>query len=214
MCVDSDDWLEPDAVATVRRDVTALDTGEGLLYPKLFATQTALDTTAWFPPGTSTVELADMRMRYGLVIETAIVFNTDALRRHPFPVIEGERYIPEESAYYDFRASEVFRVHGDCFYRCEYQEEGLTRNIWVNWYRNPVGTKIALRKRYEAARRYSTRWGLQECVSAVVGIESLNMALKRPIWDGLPDSCGWIERTICLPVSKVLCSTRYGFANS
>lgn len=207
MCVDSDDWLEPDAVATISRDATALVVGAGLLYPKLFATQTALDTSAWFPPGTSAVELADMRMRYGLVIETAIVFDVEALRRHPFPVIEGERYMPEGSAYYDFRAPEVFHVHASCFYRCEYLEEGLTRNIWANWYRNPVGTKLALRKRYEVARRYRTLRGLRERVSAVVGIESLNMALGMDAGDGVPS--GRVMAEVLAPLSHRVACQRY-----
>jgi glycosyltransferase involved in cell wall biosynthesis len=210
MCVDSDDWLEPDAAATISRDATALDTGAGLLYPKLFASKIALDTSSWFPSGTSAVELADMRMRYGLVIETAIVFDVGALMMHPFPVVEGERYMPEGSAYYDFRAPEVFHVHPDCFYRCEYLQEGLTKNIWANWYRNPVGTKLALRKRYEAACRYHTARGLCERVSAVVGIESLNMVLGMDAEDGVPASSGRFLRASCLSMSRIVSSRRFG----
>lgn len=208
MCVDSDDWLESDAVATISRDATALDTGAGLLYPRLFATQTALDTSAWFPSGTSAVELADMRMRYGLVIETAIVFDTETLRRHPFPIVKGERYMPEESAYYDFRTPEVFRVHAECFYRCEYLEGGLTKNIWAYWYHNPVGTKLALRRRYETACQYSTPRGLRERVSAVVGIESLNMALGMDAANGVPS--GKALAGVLIPLSRHAERERYG----
>lgn len=206
MCVDSDDWLEPNAVATVHRDAAALGTEEGLLYPKLFARQITLGT-AWFPEETTAVELVDMRMKYGLVIETAIVFNAEVLRRHPFPVVEGERYMPEGSVYYDFRAPELFRVHETCFYRCEYLDEGLTRNIWKNWYRNPVGTKLALRKRYEAARRYRGARGLRERASAIVGIESLNMARDLPVVDGVPGNA--LGRILLLPMSCSYARKRY-----
>ena len=150
ICVDSDDWLEPNAVETILHDVTALDTEEGLLYPKLFAAQTALDT--WFPDGADKIELADMRMKYGLVIETAIVFDTDVLRRHPFPVVQGERF---------------------------------TKNIWKNWLGSPVGTRMALVKRHESARRYSSVRALRERISALVGIESLNMAVAEPVFSGI-----------------------------
>lgn len=210
MCVDSDDWLEPDAVATIRRDAMALDAGAGLMYPRLFNAQTTLDASAWFPSGTAVVEFADMRMRYGLVIETAIVFDAVALRRHPFPVVRGERYMPEGSAYYGFRAPEVFYVHPDCFYRCEYLDEGLTRNIWANWYHNPIGTKLALRKRYEAACRYRTLRGMRERVSAVVGIESLNMALGIDAEDGVPTDVERITRFLCLPIARLVSSRRFG----
>lgn len=207
LCVDSDDWLEPNAVATVRRDAQALDTEAGLLYPRLFATQKALDTSDWFPNGTDVVELSDMRMRHGLVIETAIVFRTDVLRRHPFPVIESEYYIPEEAAYFDYRAPELFHVHSDCFYRCKYLEEGLTKNIWANWYHNPEGTKLALHKRYETACRYSGPRALREKISAVCGIESLNMALGKDISDGSSGSL--LLRILLIPLSLRIRAERF-----
>lgn len=205
ICVDSDDWLEPNAVDTILRDTTALDTEEGLLYPKLFAQQTALDT--WFPDGVDKIELADMRMKYGLVIETAIVFNTDVLRRHPFPVVQGERFMPEGSAYYDFVAPELFLVRNEPFYRCEYLDEGLTRNIWKNWLNNPVGTRMALVKRHEAAGRYAGVRALRERVAAVVGIESINIALGKSLTTDLP--CSLIWAALLSPVGYCVSKKRF-----
>lgn len=204
ICVDSDDWLEHNAVETILHDITALDMEEGLLYPKLFARQTALD--AWFPDGVDKIELADMRMKYGLVIETAIVFNTDVLRRHPFPVVQGERFMPEGSAYYDFVAPELFCVHDEPLYRCEYLEEGLTKNIWKNWLRNPIGTRMALGKRYEAAGRYVSVRALKEKISAIVGIESLNMACGKRVFEACPAS---ILRFPAIPIAKYMRIKRY-----
>lgn len=206
ICVDSDDWLEPNAVETILHDITALDTEEGLLYPKLFAAQTALDT--WFPDGADKIELADMRMKYGLVIETAIVFNTDVLRRHPFPVVHGERFIPEGSAYYDFVAPELFCVHNEPFYRCEYLEEGLTKNIWKNWLGSPVGTRMALVKRHESARRYSSVRALRERISALVGIESLNMAVAEPVFSGIDSNR--VLALLVFPLSVLVERRRFG----
>lgn len=206
ICVDSDDWLEPNAVETILHDITALDTEEGLLHPKLFAQQTALD--AWFPDGADKIELADMRMKYGLVIETAIVFNTDVLRRHPFPVVHGERFIPEGSAYYDFVAPELFCVHNEPFYRCEYLEEGLTKNIWKNWLVSPVGTRMALVKRHESARRYSSVRALRERISALVGIESLNMAVAEPVFSGIDSNR--ILALLVFPLSVLVERRRFG----
>ncbi len=206
LCVDSDDWLEPNAVKTVVSDATALDTEEGLLYPRLFAQQTALDT--WFPSGTGKIELADMRMKYGLVVETAIVFNTEVLRRHPFPVVEGEHFMPEGSAYYDFVAPELFRVRPEPFYRCEYLEAGLTKNIWKNWLNSPVGTRIALNARYRAAGRYPGTRGLREKVAALAGIESLNMACGDEALSHIED--GGLLAVATLPLSRIMCEKRFG----
>lgn len=206
MCVDSDDWLEPNAVETILHDITALDTEEGLLYPKLFAQQTALDT--WFPENVEKAELADMRMRYGLVVETAIVFNVEVLRRHPFPVVGGERFMPEGSAYYDFVAPELFCVRDEPFYRCEYLEEGLTKNIWKNWLGNPTGTRMALVKRHESARRYSGIRALWERISALAGIESLNMAVAAPALSGIDSDR--VMALLVFPLSVLIERKRFG----
>ena len=206
ICVDSDDWLESNAVETILHDITALDTEEGLLYPKLFAAQTALDT--WFPDGADKIELADMRMKYGLVIETAIVFNTDVLRRHPFPVVQGERFMPEGSAYYDFVTPELFCVRNEPFYRCEYLEEGLTKNIWKNWLSSPVGTRLALVKRLESAKRYSGIRALRERISALVGIESLNKAVAAPAFLGIDSSR--VLALLVFPLSVLVERRRFG----
>lgn len=213
ICVDSDDWLEPDAVATVRRDSEQLSVGEGIIYPKLFSSQDELGNK-WFPAGVAKIEFSDMGMKFGLVVETAIVFDTEVLLRHPFPVISGEKYIPEGSAYREFISPELFLVRDDCFYRCEYLQDGLTKNMWRNRYRNPVGTKIALRKGYEAARRYRGKYALRGRVASICGIESLNMALHVPLFDGLPDDSPIFERVTCMPIARILYSKRYGFVKS
>ena len=162
----------------------------------------------WFPDGADKIELADMRMKYGLVIETAIVFNTDVLRRHSFPVVQGERFIPEGSAYYDFVAPELFCVHNEPFYRCEYLEEGLTKNIWKNWLGSPVGTRMALVKRHESARRYSGARALRERISALVGIESLNMAVAEPTLSGIVSNR--VLALLVFPLSVLVERRRFG----
>lgn len=146
------------------------------------------------------VELADMRMKYGMSIETAIVFNTRVLRRHPFPMIAGEHFLPEGSAYYDFRSPEVFIPRSNCFYRCEYREEGLTKNVWNHWRCNPRGTKIALGKRYERSLSYSGKNAFKEKISSLAGIESLNMAPRESVFEDIPRFSIWsLIVCLCLP---------------
>ena len=207
MCVDSDDWLEPFAVSTIARDVQGLTAEQSLIYPRYFTTQKKEDIV-WFPSGVKVVELADIRMKYGLSIETAIVFNTQVLSKHPFPMIEGEHFISEGSAYYDFTYPEVFVAHPDAFYRCEYQDEGLTKNVWKNWLRNPTGTKMTLGKRYTRAKTYKGKNAFKERLSALLGIESLNMALGLLPFDGLPTRS--VMAVVALPLAAYLTRNRYG----
>ena len=205
ICLDSDDWFEPDAIQTIISDIDGLAPDEGLIYPKLFAGQPKVEN--WLPAG-KYILLSDMRMRYGMVVETAIVFSISSLRRHPFPRIGKERYMPEDSAYYDFVGSERFRVCDALFYRCQYHEEGLTNNIYNNWLSNPRGTKLALAKRYETACKYRGQHAVKGKISALVGIESLNLALGESPYDGVPEV--GFAALACLPLSLVISHLRYG----
>lgn len=206
ICVDSDDWLEPNAIETVLEDLDSLGSEEGLIYPRLFTNQIGLNK--WFQDEVAKVELADIRMKFGLVIETAIVFNTSVLRRHPFPAIVGEHYMPEESSYYDFKSPEVFLVRNETFYRCEYLDEGLTKNIWHNWIANPIGTQIALEKRYETAKCYSGVYAIKNRIGAIIGLESLHMACVKHA--PYPDSMKSLLALAVLPFAMMLCWKRFG----
>lgn len=206
ICVDSDDWLESNAVETILKDTAKLDKLEGLLYPKKFSNQASLDE--WFPDDVTKIELADMRLKFGLAIETALVFNTEVLKTHPFPVVSGENYLPEESAYYDFLAPELFVVRCEPFYRCEYLDKGLTNNIWNNWLKNPRGTQLALEKRYQAAGRYTGVHAMKGKVSAIVGIESLHMACRKH--SPYPSEMRSVLSAAVFPISLVLRAKRFG----
>lgn len=206
ICVDSDDWLEPNAIETILEDLNSLGSEEGLIYPRLFSNQIGLNE--WFPDEVEKVELADIRMKYGLVIETAIVFNTSVLRRHPFPVIIGEHYMPEESSYYDFISPEVFLVRNETFYRCEYLDEGLTKNIWRNWISNPIGTQIALEKRYETAKCYFGVYAIKNRIAAIIGLESLHMGCEKHA--PYPDSMKSLLALAVLPFALMFCWKRFG----
>jgi len=209
MCVDSDDWLEPNAVAIVLKDSKLCKKEEGIIYPRLFAQGS--QTGQWFPTGIKFIELADMRMKYGFVIETAIVFRTSILRSHPFPVIDGERYMPEGSAYFDFKTPECFLTQNTAFYRCEYLDDGLTKNIYKNWFNNPKGVVLALNKRFEAACHYGGLRAFRERIAAIVGIESLNMAHCIKAENGL--SCNKIISTVLMPLAFLYRNRRYGKAS-
>lgn len=206
MCVDSDDWLASDAVETIL-GVALRENEVGVVFPRLLIEDGKPLETPWFPQGVERIELSDMRMKYGLVIETAIVFRTETLRKHPFPVIEGERFMPEGSAYYEFHKPEVFLVNPSKFYRCSYLEDGLTNNIYRNWLANPVGVTLSLEKRYRVAMKYSGIRSIRERLAAVAGIESLNMALGNPPWTKL--SCRLIDGICALPLAVLLMRNRY-----
>lgn len=200
LCVDSDDWLEKDAVETIIKDAEGIDNNEGLIYPRLYRGQ--LHVKSWFSHENDDIALSDMRMKYGLVIETAIVFRTNILREHPFPVFENEKYLPEGASYYTYKEPELFKVKNNAFYRSEYLDSGLTKNIYKNWKENPRGTKYALNERYKSSLRYHGFNAFKNRVASLSDIIAINFAIEAPMFKSV-DTKSFLKY-ISVPIAWLL----------
>lgn len=125
--VDSDDYLPEDAVEiilTYHRKYRG--TPDLCGYSFLRCHQDGRVNTAYFPEDEMTATYLEARINGKIGGDKAEVFYTDLLRKYPFPVFAGEKYMPEDVVW--MRMSGPYRmVHiNRNIYICEYLEEGLT----------------------------------------------------------------------------------------
>lgn len=206
VCVDSDDWLEPDAVEQIIADTSLCKGYEGLIYPKKTIGQEAHEK--WFPSGVNRITYSDMRMKYGIVRETAMVFNTETLKKHSFPVFEGEKFLPEGAMYYELDMNERFIVRNKTILVGKYLENGLTKNLYQNWLKNREGTIYALRSRFNASKHYLSVRSLAERIATIANIQALNMACKVSVNKDVPS--GNLMSLVCLPFALLFKMTKFG----
>ena len=143
MILDSDDYLTPDAVETVRK------------YWALYADQpnVAMVTLLKGPGkdqpnciGSVTHTPVDI-IRYKRIIYTTNdcceVIRSEVFKRFPFPVFEGERFLSEGVLWnrvgLEFQCVYVNEV----IYICEYLEGGLTKSGRAMRIRNPLGGMLS-----------------------------------------------------------------------
>jgi glycosyltransferase involved in cell wall biosynthesis len=127
----SDDFLEPNACESVLRWESAIrdlpgyagvagacgdaDTGEllGNRFKGDFV------DVSWFEVH-----------KHGMVGDKAEALYTDILRRHKYPEIEGERFIPELALWFDI-AAEGYKVRwrNEILVRVEYSADGISKNF-------------------------------------------------------------------------------------
>lgn len=144
MCVDSDDYLaSPLVVVDVLRfwdahselaerpDVCGL-----LTYRKMVPDVGGVRV--------DNLQLCTMSEVYacGFRGETAPVFKSDVLRRYPFPVCDGEKFITEDVVFDLLSLDYRFLLFPYETQVCEYQKDGYTRNGWDVLYKNPKGYRL------------------------------------------------------------------------
>lgn len=127
--VDSDDWLPENAIEIILKYHEKYRETEGLCgYSFLRFYPDGRVNDAFYPQDEWIDTYINARINAGIAGDKAEVFFTDVLRQYPFPVYEGEKFVPEDLIW--VQMSGPYRmVHiNQCVYISDYLEGGLTRS--------------------------------------------------------------------------------------
>ncbi len=127
--VDSDDILTPDAIETIY--LWLEDIKDSSQFAGVAGKRGGMngETLGEFPD----VDVIDAtnieRIRKHLRGDKAEVYATTILKKYPFPEFQGEKFLRED-AVWDLIAYDGYKVrwHKKVIYKCEYLEDGLTKN--------------------------------------------------------------------------------------
>lgn len=140
VCVDSDDWLFPNAVERTKaiwekvKDVKNIC---GIASPKKMK-----DTTGFI----NTPEYGTLMQLYNkgvFVGEAMLVFKAEILKRFLFPELSGERFMSESVIYNRIDKKYILYYDNYYLYEAEYLEDGLTKNSSSLQFKNPISTLIS-----------------------------------------------------------------------
>ncbi len=127
--VDSDDWLPEDAVSTILH-YYRLYPGDNALcgYSFLRFYPDGRVNEAFFPKEEERSTYVNVRINGGIGGDKAEVFFTEILKRYPFPVFEGEKFLPEDLVWVQMSGPYEMIHINRCIYISDYLEGGLTRS--------------------------------------------------------------------------------------
>ena len=93
------------------------------------------------PIGKDYIDATDLeRKKYDLDADMCEAWKTDVLRKHPFPVWQGEKFAPEQLVLYELALKGLkIRWYPIAMSVCEYQEGGLTLGASKLEKENPMG---------------------------------------------------------------------------
>ena len=142
--VDSDDWLAMDAVEQILQDLEKTSNKEiGIVYPRYGRNS----SPQWLSDNVKYVSIPDIKLKYGLSIETAIVIKNLFIGQLRLPSFEGEKFLSEEIFYIMLSEFGKFLPLNRRIYFFEYLEHGLTNNLFHLLKKNPKSTYLLFKER-------------------------------------------------------------------
>lgn len=141
VCVDSDDWLLSNSIELILEKWNRLSLEERARTAGLIAYRgKTVDTVIGnhFPDGLETSSLSDL-YRKGFKGDTTIIFKRDVVKRYPFPIIDGEKFITEAYVFDQIDQTYTYYLIPSILIVCEYRIDGLTRNLLKLLFNNPCG---------------------------------------------------------------------------
>ncbi len=125
--VDSDDYLPEDAVDIILSCHEQYKNTPNLCgYSFLRCHSDGRVNTACFPEDGKTDTYLHVRINGKIGGDKAEVFFTDILKKYPFPVFAGEKYMPEDAVWMQMSGPYQMVHLNKNVYICDYLEDGLT----------------------------------------------------------------------------------------
>ncbi|MDE6352526.1 MAG: glycosyltransferase family 2 protein [Muribaculaceae bacterium] len=140
--VDSDDWLTPNAVEILSKQARQIDTKTICGISALKATSE--NKTIGKHPEIKVVDLPffDYYFKLNFRGDRLLMFRTELMKQHPFPVFENEKFIPEGVVWQSITKGKLVRFINSKLNICEYQPNGLTAQYRALMENNPVGNAL------------------------------------------------------------------------
>ena len=141
VCVDSDDFLTGNAVSAIIEKWKVTPNKESLsgiiAYRAIKNQEGEFKVVCRFP------YLNDAKLyllyRDGFNGDTTIIFRTEILKQFPFPIFEGEKFIPETIMYNQMDRRYNWTLMDEALTLCEYMPDGYTQNSKNLYNKNPKG---------------------------------------------------------------------------
>lgn len=134
-CVDSDDSLTEDAVESVLKKWEEADENiAGIIALRGTSQDSPLGSRM---PSVYTSTLMQLYQKWSFKGDTALIYRTDVLKKYPFILLEGERFIGENYVYDQIDQSYTMLLEDKVIYIGNYLEDGYTKSTVKLLVQNP-----------------------------------------------------------------------------
>lgn len=198
-CIDSDDYLrkgEYDKMLDYMK-LKDMDSSIGIVFPRYTSTIN-YDKLSKF--NKKLIDIMDLKFIGNINIETTIIIRCDELKKVNLNTCKGERFKSEEIIYNELSKRGKFIYINEPIVFSEYEDGGLTKNLYKNYLKSFNSTIELYKSRYEFLNKYNFIIRLVNKLKTIINLNALCLAKKKNIYKYTPNIlCSFI----CLPFSYI-----------
>jgi len=175
VCVDSDDYLLDDAVQIIYETWANVEKQKnlaGIIALKGKNHKEAIGTR--MPHDIESSSILNLYEKHRFKGDTTLIFKSNILKKHLFPVFEGEKFVTEAVVYDQISQKYEMKLVDKILYVCEYLADGYSKNIMSVYKRNPKGYMFYFTQKIENAKSFKDRYkAVSYYVAGCLGIRSM-----------------------------------------
>lgn len=151
VCVDSDDYLADNVLERISKEFDKIKNDEkiaglGFLVKK-HGTEKIVGTS--YPKNNMVETYTDIYYKFGVQGDKQLIYKTEILKEFPFPVENGERFVPEAIVFNRIAKKYKMKFINFAVTYVEYREDGYSANYFELVKKNPKGNMQYLKELYE-----------------------------------------------------------------
>ena len=150
--VDSDDYLVENVLKNVLEDIKKIDNEKnvaGLVYNCAYQTNKNNIVAKNMPNDGTKCTYFELSSKYKVVGDKAAVWKTCILRDYKFPIIKGEKFVPDAYLMNEISKKYTIIVNNRIVTLINYCEDGLTNNYFNLVRKNPNGNRLYYLQLYD-----------------------------------------------------------------
>ena len=165
-CIDSDDYMPDDAVEKILSFWKQYGSDKVAGIIGLDATADGSIIGLKFPEGLTTTTLRGYYERLHGSGDKKMIYRTEVVKKYPqYPLFEGERSVGLAYLYNMIDADYELLVSNDVYVIVEYQDDGSSRGMWNQYWKNPKG--FAFLRKFDMVQTKSWKRRIQDNIHYV-----------------------------------------------
>lgn len=140
VCIDSDDYMPDNAIEKIKNAWVSVRHDKKISgLAGLDAYENGQVIGMKFPDDLKKSSLFDFFYNKGIKGDKKLVYRTELIKKYPYPVYEGEKYVGLAYKYYKLDEEYQLALINDVLCIVEYMEDGSSLNMFKQYRRNPKG---------------------------------------------------------------------------
>lgn len=160
LILDSDDMLTKDAIEILEKKCSLIQKNKKI--SGIIGNRGIIDSDIIMGTKIPDIKYAsglELYQKMGFSGDTLRLYKTAILKKYPFPIISGEKFMSENVVFDQIDQKYKMLVISEVLYLGEYQEAGLTKNIHKVRAQNPKGYALSLKSTAETALTPKKKFG-------------------------------------------------------